>query len=228
LFNLNGWTAGERTDVFALRPAPIQIQFMGFCSSMGADYIDYLVTDPIASPPECLSKLYSESVIYMPYTYFVNDYAQSCNFVFDKIRPTREQYGLPTDKFIFANFNQLYKIDPNTFTVWMNILTRVPNSVLWLLEYPADAKQNLRKEAKRRGVDPGRIFFSPKVLKNEHINRCYLADLALDNSLTNGHTTSCDLLWSGCPMITYPATENMPSRVAASISCALNCPEMVV
>ena len=118
-------------------------------------------------------------------------------------------------------------MDPSTFTRWMNILKRVPDSVLWLLEYPADAKINLWKEAKARGVDPQRIIFTPKAEKHLHINRCYLADLALDNAITNGHTTSCDLLWSGCPMITYSHTDNMPSRVAASICNALGCSEMV-
>lgn len=110
----------------------------------------------------------------------------------------------------------------------MNILKRVPDSVLWLLEYPADAKDNLKKEAVKRGVDPDRIIVTPKASKHEHINRCFLADLSLDNPITNGHTTTCDLLWSGLPIITYPATENMPSRVAASLCLALDCPEMVV
>lgn len=142
-------------------------------------------------------------------------------------RPTRQQYQLPTDKFIFANFNQLYKIDPHTFSVWMNVLKRVDNSVLWLLEYPADAKKNLQEEASKRGVNPDRIVFTAKAPKHEHINRCYLADLSLDNFVVNGHTTSTDLLWSGCPLLTMPATENMPSRVAASICNALGCPEMV-
>ena len=109
----------------------------------------------------------------------------------------------------------------------MNILKRVPDSILWLLEYPADAKQNLYKEAAKRGVDPSRILFTPKANKQLHINRCFLADLALDNAITNGHTTTCDLLWSGLPIVTYPHTENMPSRVAASICKALDCPEMV-
>jgi protein O-GlcNAc transferase len=121
----------------------------------------------------------------------------------------------------------MYKVDPRTFTIWMNILKRVPNSILWLLEYPADAKVNLFTEAKMRGVDPSRLVFTPKVEKNEHINRCYLADLVLDNMYTNGHTTTCDLLWSGVPMITMPATENMPSRVASSICHAIGCPEMI-
>jgi len=108
-----------------------------------------------------------------------------------------------------------------TFKVWMDILKSVPNSILWLLEYPADAKENIFKEATNNGVDSSRIFFSPKADKKEHINRCFLADLALDNPMTNGHTTTCDLLWSGLPMITFPLTNNMPSRVATSICCAL-------
>lgn len=103
----------------------------------------------------------------------------------------------------------------------MNILKRVPNSVLWLLEYPLDAKENLLKEAVARGVNVDRIIMTPRAGKHEHINRCYLADLSLDNPITNGHTTSCDLLWSGLPQITFPITVNMPSRVAASISYAL-------
>lgn len=110
----------------------------------------------------------------------------------------------------------------------MNILRRVPNSVLWLLEYPKDAKENLLKEASKRGIKEERIIITPKAPKHEHINRCYLADLCLDNPLVNGHTTTCDLLWSGSPIITFPLNENMPSRVAASLCHAIGCPEMVV
>ena len=109
----------------------------------------------------------------------------------------------------------------------MKILKRVPDSVLWLLEYPIDAKENLFREAEKRGIDKSRIIFTAKAPKKEHINRCYLADLSLDNAITNGHTTTCDLLWSGLPVLTYPGTINMPSRVAASICFALDCPEMV-
>lgn len=103
----------------------------------------------------------------------------------------------------------------------MDILKAVPESVLWILEYPADARPNLITEAKHNGVDPSRIIMTAKAAKQEHINRCYLADLALDNPMTNGHTTTCDLLWSGLPVITFPITNNMPSRVAASICEAL-------
>lgn len=110
----------------------------------------------------------------------------------------------------------------------MKILHRVPNSVLWILEYPAEAKDNLIKEAKTRGIDHSRIVMTTKASKHQHIERCHLADLSLDNPITNGHTTTCDLLWSGLPIITYPYSESMPSRVAASIVNALECPEMIV
>jgi len=110
----------------------------------------------------------------------------------------------------------------------MDILKNVPNSVLWILEYPIDALENLQKEAVDNGVDPKRIIMTPKAKKQEHVNRCYLADLVLDNPMTNGHTTSCDLLWSGAPMITFPLTDNMPSRVAASILNALGVAEETV
>lgn len=230
LFNLNGWTHGHRSDVFVLRPAPLQVSYMGFCGSMGADYIDYMISDEIASPKSCIDRFYTEKIILMPHSYFVNDYKQSspyCMFPENK-RSTRSKFNLPEDKFIFANFNQLYKLDPTTYTVWMNILKRVPDSVLWVLEYPLDAKENLLKEAEARGVHPSRIIMTAKALKHDHIERCHLADLALDNPITNGHTTTCDLLWSGIPVITYPISENMPSRVAASICHAIGCPEMVV
>ena len=105
----------------------------------------------------------------------------------------------------------------------MDILNSVPNSVLWILEYPKDALSNLQKEAEANGVDPSWIIMTPKAEKNEHIARCTLADLCLDNPITNGHTTSCDLLWSGLPMITYAQTEGMPSRVASSICAAIGC-----
>ena len=110
----------------------------------------------------------------------------------------------------------------------MNILRKVPNSILWLLEYPAEAKNNIWKEAEARGICRSRIYITSKVSKHEHIERCHLADLSLDNPVTNGHTTTCDLLWSGLPIITYPISENMPSRVATSLCYAINCPEFVV
>ena len=114
-----------------------------------------------------------------------------------------------------------------TFKCWMQILKEVPESILWILEYPADALPNLRREAEACGVDPDRVVMTPKAQKAEHINRCYIADLALDNPITNGHTTSCDQLWSGLPMLTFALTDGMPSRVASSICAGLECPEMI-
>jgi len=229
LFNLNGWTGGGRGDVFVLRPAPVQINYMGYCGSLGLDTVDYMITDKICSPPEHLKTCYTEKMIYMPHSYFVNDYMQSSQYCLleDEKRPKREHYNLPTDKFIFGNFNQNYKIDPHSFTAWMNILRRVPNSVLWLLAYPEESKPNLLKEAARRGINPDRIIITPKAQKHEHINRCFLADLALDNPITNAHTTGCDTLWSGCPLLTCQGQDQMPSRVATSLLLSLECPELV-
>lgn len=224
LVNLNGYTKGSRNEIFALRPAKVQVSLCGFPNTMGADYIDYLVTDKTASPPE-YKKYYSEKLLYMPNSYFVNDHAQSTLGLL-KQRPTREEIGLPRDKFVFANFNQLYKIDPDTFKIWMRILKRVPNSVLWLLRFPASGEANILKHAASCGIDSSRIVFTEVAPKTFHINRCYLADLCLDTPLCNGHTTGCDLLWSGLPMVTYPL-KSLASRVGASLCKALRCEEMI-
>eukprot|EP00743_Colponemidia_sp_Colp-15_P004671 GILK01005033.1.p1 GENE.GILK01005033.1~~GILK01005033.1.p1 ORF type:complete len:1026 (-),score=121.59 GILK01005033.1:209-3286(-) len=228
LINLNGYTKGSRNEIFALRPAPIQLSYMGFPGSMGADYIDYLVSDRIVTPDQ-YTQFYSESILWMPHSYFVNDYKQSARYALEDFskRPKRSDYGLPEDKFIFGNFNQLYKIDPVTFDVWMRILHRAPNSVLWLLRFPPIGEANIRKEARARGISDDRIVFTDVAQKEIHINRCFLADLCLDTPLCNGHTTGCDVLWSGLPMITMPLID-MASRVAAGLSVALGCPEMIV
>jgi protein O-GlcNAc transferase len=225
LFNLNGFTRGSRNEIFALRPGKVQISYMGFAGSLGADYIEYLVSDKFTSPPS-LSYLYSEKLIWMPHSYFVNDHLQSSRYVLSNERPTREGL-LPQDKFVFANFNQLYKIDPDTFDIWMKILKRVPESVLWLLRFPAAGEENIKKHAACRGVDPRRIWFTDVTRKKEHVNRCYLADLCLDTPLCNGHTTTCDLLWSGLPMITLPLN-TLASRVASGLCYAVEMPEFVV
>jgi protein O-GlcNAc transferase len=226
LINLSGYTKGGRNEIFALKPAPIQISYMGFCSTMGAKYIDYMGADKTVIP-EMYTNIYEEKIIWLPHSYFVNDYAQSMRFVLDEAkRPKRADYGLPEDKFIFANFNQIYKIDPDTFNVWMSILKKVPNSILWLLRFPVEGQENIVKEAAKRGVAADKLFFTNVEDKPIHVNRCFLADLCLDTPLCNGHTTGCDILWSGLPMVTMPLRD-LASRVGAGLCVALECPEMI-
>lgn len=138
----------------------------------------------------------------------------------------RSQYGLPENAFVFCNFNQLYKIDPKTLKVWANILKRVPNSVLWLLRFPAVGEANIKAEMTSEGVPENRVIFSPVAPKEEHVRRGQLADVCLDTPLCNGHTTCMDVLWAGCPVITLPL-DTLASRVASSQLTALGCPELI-
>ena len=214
LVNLNGYTKGSRNEIFALRPAPIQMSFLGFCGTTGADWIDYLVTDKTCIPPSSNArKHYSESLLYMPHSYLINDHKQSSRDVLDPSNcKTREDYGLKEDKFVFFNFGQLYKTGPEVFGVWMNILKRVPNAVLWLLRFPALAEKNLMGEARSHGVAASRIKFSDVIPRDAHLRRGYLGDLYLDTPMCNSHATACDVLWSGTPMVTC-SMEKMASRV---------------
>lgn len=226
LIDLNGYTKNARTEIFALKPSPVQLHFMGFSGTMGADFYDYIIADPIVIP-EAFRMYYREKVLYMPHSYVINDHKQAYPGVFSKQKQlTRANYGLDEDKFVFCNFNQLYKIGPEVFDVWMRILKRVPNAVLWLLRWPGLAEVNLLQEAKKRGVRDDQIIFSDVVPKQEHISRGYLADLALDTPVVNGHTSTCDILWSGTPMLTLPG-DRMASRVGASILSATGMNELI-
>lgn len=215
--NLNGYTKGARNEIFALRPAPVQVSYMGFPSTTGADYIDYLVTDKVVSPPE-FAHFYSEQLVYVPNCYFVNDYAHRHRDLLEGANRnwTRAMLGLPQDAVVYYCANQLYKIDPDTLERWCSILQRVPKSVLWLLRFPPAGEVRLLAEAAARGVPAGRIVFTDVVGKDDHIHRSRLADIFLDTPLCNAHTTGCDVLWAGVPMVTCPA-EKMASRVAASL-----------
>lgn len=225
LINLNGYTKGARNEIFALQPAPVQVAYLGFPGTLGASYIQFMIADRVVVPLQ-LTQHYTEKMIYMPHSYFVNDHAQSSEYVLKDDRPTRQEFGLPTDKFIFASFNQLYKIDHHIFKIWMSILKRVPYSVLWLLRFPPQGEEFIRLAAEAEGITAQRIIFTDTVAKDLHINRCYLADLVLDTPLCNGHTTSCDALWSGAPVLTLPL-EALAARVAASVLTAAGCPELI-
>ncbi|KAL2994322.1 hypothetical protein AAZX31_10G159300 [Glycine max] len=228
LVNLNGYTKGARNEIFAMQPAPIQVSYMGFPGTTGATYIDYLVTDEFVSPLG-YANIYSEKIVHLPHCYFVNDYKQKNQDVLDPNCPhKRSDYGLPEDKFIFACFNQLYKMDPEIFNTWCNILKRVPNSALWLLRFPAAGEMRLRAYAAAQGVQPDQIIFTDVATKNEHIRRSSLADLFLDSPLCNAHTTGTDILWAGLPMVTLPL-EKMATRVAGSLCLATGLgDEMIV
>eukprot|EP00276_Gloeochaete_wittrockiana_P011418 CAMPEP_0184651206 /NCGR_PEP_ID=MMETSP0308-20130426/8792_1 /TAXON_ID=38269 /ORGANISM="Gloeochaete witrockiana, Strain SAG 46.84" /LENGTH=1117 /DNA_ID=CAMNT_0027085261 /DNA_START=44 /DNA_END=3397 /DNA_ORIENTATION=+ len=226
LINLNGYTAKARNEIFALRPAPLQILYMGFPGSMGAPgYIEYMIADQHVIPNKYAHR-YTEKILHMPHSYFVNDHKQSCAYIL-KEPTTREAIGLPKDKFIFFNANQLWKIDPPTMDAWCQILSRVPNSVLWLLRFPAAGEMFFRSEARSRGLPDERIIFTDVAPKHEFIRRSSLADLFLDTPLCNGHTTGVDVLWAGVPMVTLPL-QSMSSRVATSLVHAVRMPEMVV
>ncbi|CAI9762202.1 unnamed protein product [Fraxinus pennsylvanica] len=227
LINLNGYTKGARNEIFAMQPAPIQVSYMGFPGTTGATYIHYLVTDEFVSPMQ-YSNIYSEKLVHLPHCYFVNDYKQKNQDVLDpNCQHKRSDYGLPEDKFIFACFNQLYKMDPEIFITWCNILKRVPNSALWLLRFPAAGEMRLRAYAAAQGVQPNQIIFTDVAMKQEHIRRSALADLFLDTPLCNAHTTGTDILWAGLPMVTLPL-EKMATRVAGSLCLATGVGEEMI
>nr|CAN80393.1 hypothetical protein VITISV_001595 [Vitis vinifera] len=198
LINLNGYTKGARNEIFAMQPAPIQVSYMGFPGTTGASYIDYLVTDE-----------------------------KNRDVLDPNCQHKRSDYGLPEDKFIFACFNQLYKMDPEIFNTWCNILKRVPNSALWLLRFPAAGEMRLRSYAVAQGLQPDRIIFTDVAMKHEHIRRSALADLFLDTPLCNAHTTGTDILWAGLPMVTLPL-EKMATRVAGSLCLATGLGEEMI
>ena len=222
LVELGGHTAGSRLDICALRPAPIQVTYLGFPGTTGAKFIDYIITDKIVSP-ETHDRYYSEKMVYVPHCYQVNNNRQQIS----ENKWCRRDFQLPERDFVFSSFNQAFKIEPVMFYTWMKILKRVPGSVLWLLRDNAIAEKNLRQAAASRQVDPRRLIFSAKMSKEDHLGRMRLADLALDTRIYNGHTTTSDCLWAGVPVIALKGS-HFASRVSASILAAADLPELVV
>ena len=220
--DLKGLTQFSRPDIFARRAAPIQISYLGYPGTMGAEYMDYLVADRTLIPPGQEPR-YREKIIFMPHSYQVNDATRSiADVVF-----SRGELGLPQSGFVFCCFNNNFKITPDTFDVWMRILRRVEGSVLWLYRDNSIAVDNLRQEAARRGVDPGRLVFASLMPLPEHLARHRAADLFLDTLPYNAHTTASDALWAGVPVLTCTG-EAFASRVAASLLTALRMPELIV
>ena len=221
LVDLTGFTDGPRTGVFAKRPAPIQINYLGYPGTMGAPYIDYIIADRIIIP-EHQREFYSEKVVYLPNSYQVNDAKRSIG----SKAFTRMELGLPLTGFVFCCFNDNYKIMPHVFDCWMRILKQVEGSVLWLLEDNVAAANNLRKEAVARGVDAKRLVFAKHLPRSDHLARHRLADLFLDTLPVNAHTTASDALWAGLPVLTCLG-ETFAGRVAASLLNAIGLPELI-
>lgn len=221
LIDLTAYTAGGRAEIMALHPAPIQANYLGYPSTMAAPFIEYLIGDPIITPPEHAA-FYSETLALLPHCYFPNDRKRLV-----EENSSRETEGLPLDKFVLCSFNQPYKINANLWDDWCTILKNIPNAVLWLHAFEMPAREKLKKEAEKRGVDPERILFaSVKPRLSEHLGRLRLADLALDTSPYNGHTTTSDALWAGLPVVAQLG-ESFAARVAASILTAANVPELI-
>jgi predicted O-linked N-acetylglucosamine transferase (SPINDLY family) len=221
LVDLNGYFGEYRTQVFAERPAPIQVNYLGFPGTLGAKYIDYIIADRQVVPANH-EKYYSEKIVYLPNCYQANDRKRKIatrNF-------SRVEFGLPESCIVFCCFNNNYKITPRIFDCWMRILKQIDGSVLWLLEGNANAVSNLRKEAVERGVNAERLIFAKRMSLQDHLARHRLADLFLDTLPYNAHTTASDALWAGLPILTCLG-ETFAGRVAASLVNAIGLPELV-
>ena len=219
--DLKGYTADSRPTILSRRPAPVQVSYLGYPGTMGLEQIDYIVADPIVLPPEQQAH-YSEQVVYLPECYQVNDAKRAIG----TDAPTRIEAGLPTDGFVFCCFNNSYKVSPQVFERWMQLLKHIPGSVLWLLQDNAAAARNLSREAQRHGVEPERLVFASRLPADRHLARHRLADLFLDTLPYNAHTTASDALWAGLPVLTCLGSA-FPGRVAASLLHAVGLPELV-
>ena len=217
--DLKGLTEHSRPGIFAWRPAPVQVNYLGYPGTMGADFMDVIIADPVVLPM-AQQAFYIEKIVHLPDCYQVNDASRAV-----APAPTRARAGLP-DGFVFCCFNNNWKITPPMFDIWMRLLQAVPGSVLWLLQDSDEAAANLRQEAEARGVAPARLIFAPRVSPEEHLARHRLADLFLDTLPYNAHTGASDALWVGVPLVTLKG-ESFHGRVAASILSAIGLPELV-
>ncbi len=218
--DLGGYTGDARPRIMALRAAPIQVSYLGYLGTLGGDFMDYLIADPVLVPPEAREH-YSEKIAYLP-NYQVND---NKRVIADKVF-TRAELGLPQSGFVFCCFNASYKITPDVFASWMRILTAVPDSVLLLVAGSAVTERNLRREAASHGVSPQRLVFGGRVGPAEYLARYRAADLFLDTAPYNAGTTASDALWVGLPVLTCIGN-SFAARIAASVLTAAGLPELI-
>jgi len=221
LVDLKGYTGDSRTEILTSRPAPIQVNSLGYPGTMGADFIDYIIADPTVAPLNH-QPFYSEAIVNLPHCYQPNDTQRAIAVT----RPSRAACGLPEAGVVFCCFNGAYKLSPPLFDVWMRLLLASPASVLWLLAASEGVKANLRREAEARGVAGARLVFGEVLPLEDHLARHRLADLFLDTAPINAHTTASDALWAGLPVLTTLG-DSFAGRVAASLVRAVGLPELV-
>jgi predicted O-linked N-acetylglucosamine transferase (SPINDLY family) len=220
--DLMGFTESARTAIFARRPAGLQVNYLGFPGTMGVPYIDYILADTHVIP-DGQEVYYDEKIAYLPDSYLPNDNARRIA----ERTPSRTEAGLPETGLVFCSFNNLYKITPEMFSIWMQLLSAVEGSVLWLSQANPAAIRNLRREAQAQGVAQERILFAPFVgAAAEHLARLRLADLFLDTLPYNAHATACDALWAGVPLLTLQGA-SFAGRVGASLLSAVGLPELI-
>lgn len=219
LIDLKGYTKNTRTEILTYRPAPIQVNYLGYPGTLGGDFCDYIITDNYVTPPASAGD-YSEAFACLPDSYQPHGCAVAIG------KPTnRAQEGLPAEGFVFCCFNQAYKIMPKMFDLWCRLLFVTPGSVLWLLNNQ-QAKGQLRNEALQRGISPERLIFADELPQAEHLARLSLADLVLDTAPYNAHTTASDALWVGVPVVTCVG-ETFAARVAGSLLQAVELEELI-
>jgi predicted O-linked N-acetylglucosamine transferase (SPINDLY family) len=220
LVDLMGYTGSSRPELFALRPAPAQVLFLGYAGTTGSDSMDYVIVDPVVAPPGD-ERWYSERILRLPTTYFPTDDRRPA----PRTTLRRSELGLPESAFAFSSFGAHYKIERQVFAAWMGILRRTPQSVLWLSSGPGEPR--LRRAAAEAGIDPARLFFMKRLPDEEdYLGRLRLADVFLDTHTYNAHSTAADALWAGLPVLTVPAA-GFAGRVGASLLGAVGLPELV-
>ena len=221
LVNLNGFFGKPRQGIFAKKPAPIQVNYLGFPGTIGSTYMDYLIADNVVIPKES-RQYYTEKIVHLPHCYQANDSSRKI----DGRKFSKKELGLPEEGFVFCCCNNSYKILPQMFDIWMRLLHSIPGSVLWLIEDNQDATRHLQQEAQARGISAARIIFAKRVPLSEHLGRHQCADLFLDTLPYNAHTTASDALWAGLPVLTCTGT-SFAGRVASSMLTVLDLPELI-
>lgn len=218
--DLAGWTTNARPQILARRPAPVQMQWLGYPGSMGAPWIDYLVADYVVAPPGSETE-FSERLLRLPQTYQPNDGKRQIG-----AKVARAEMGLPDDAFVFCNFNQPFKITRQTFAFWMDLLRERPGAVLWLLDDNRWATEALRRQVAAHGIAPERVIFGERLPLSRHLARLRLADLALDCPPCGSHTTTSDALWAGTPHLAARG-DSFAARVSSSLLTAVGLPELI-